>query len=345
MISDKQIQLLDASMAAVLPRADLRELDGKRLFLTGGTGFFGVWLLTAFRMLRQHGICTEVVVLSRNPDAFLTRYPQFLNAGWLRFVAGNVRDFAADIDVYDLLIHAATETSMSAHADAMNMFDDIVLGSRRVLEFAESCRVRKLLLVSSGAVYGPQPIGMTHQPDESALACNPAHPASAYGEGKRVMELLGAITQQRSGIEVSTARCFAFSGPALAIDAHFAIGNFVRDALFRSAITVQGDGLPLRSYLHGADLAAWLLTILLRGESGLSYNVGSDEAIGIHELAMLVRDVLAPQKPVIVMRPVADGADRVRPAYVPAVTRARGLGCTPWTPLADSIRAAADYVS
>jgi dTDP-glucose 4,6-dehydratase len=45
-------------------------------------------------------------------------------------------------------------------------------------------------------------------------------------------------------------------------------------------------------------LAHWLLTLLLRGRPGEAYNVGSDEVISIADLAHLVRDILAPVKPV-----------------------------------------------
>lgn len=334
--------LLDAALAPVLPRVDLRGLDGQRLFLTGGTGFFGLWLLSALQALRARQVQVQVTVLSRDPAAFLARHPQFAGRTWLRFVQGNVRDIEPVHGDFDLLLHAATETSAAAHAEAARMFDDIVLGTRRVLTLAERSGVRRALLIGSGAVYGPQPAGLLHQSEDSALACNPLQPASAYGEGKRVMELLGAICQQSSGIEVISARCYAFSGAGLPLDGHFAIGNFVRDALFREQITVQGDGQPMRSYLDGADLAVWLVGLLCHGQAGQAYHVGSDEALSIGELALRVRDVLAPGKPVQVMRNVDPGAS-ARPCYVPSIARARALGLAPWTSLEESLRRMARY--
>lgn len=340
--SPRQVSILDTSIAAVLPRLDLRSLSGQRIFITGGTGFFGLWLLSALRVLHEQAVCAEVCVLSRDPAAFLSRHPQFRDQSWLSFVVGNVRDFRIPEQKFDLLLHAATETSMAAHANPMRMFDDIVLGTRHVLDTAQLCGVHRILLISSGAVYGPQPPTLTHQPDESQLACNPSLPGSAYGEGKRVMELMGAMLQQRTGIESITARCFAFCGPGLPLDGHFAIGNFVRDALFGKQITVQGDGSPMRSYLYGADLAVWLLYLLVNGQTGESYNVGSDEALSIKDLALRVRDVLAPDKPVKVLQ--EGGTERlVRQRYVPAISRARALGCEPWTSLDESLRFSAAF--
>jgi nucleoside-diphosphate-sugar epimerase len=321
---------------------DLRSLDGQRLFITGGTGFFGLWLLSALRVLNGQAISVDVCVLSRDPAGFLSYHPQFRDQSWLSFISGNVRDFQIPDGQFDFLLHAATETSKSAHANPTQMFDDIVLGTSHVLDLAERSGVRRMLLISSGAVYGPQPTGLTHLPDEFQMACNPLLPASSYGEGKRVMELMGAMLQHSTGIESITARCFAFCGPGLPLNGHFAIGNFVRDALFGDQITVEGDGSPMRSYLYGADLAVWLLHLLLNGKAGESYNVGSDEALSIKDLALRVRDVLAPEKSVKVLQ--EGGTEpQLRQRYVPSISRARALGCKPWSSLDESIFFSGDF--
>lgn len=343
-LSPRQVSILDSNIEAVLPRLDLRSLAGQRLFITGGTGFFGLWLLSALRALHKRAVCVEVCVLSRDPAAFLSRHPQFRDQSWLSFIAGNVRDFQVPDRQFDLLLHAATETSMAVHAEPSRMFDDIMLGTRQALHMAQLCGVRRMLLISSGAVYGPQPSSVSHQPDDSQLACNPLLPSSVYGEGKRVMELMGAIHHRATGIESITARCFAFCGPGLPLDGHFAIGNFVRDALFGKQITVQGNGTPMRSYLYGADLAVWLLHLLIKGQAGESYNVGSDEALSIKDLALRVRDILAPGKTVHVLQSVGN-EPLVRQHYVPAITRARELGCAPWTTLDESLLLTAEYWS
>lgn len=341
-ISHSQIAILDASIARVMLHLDLRSLAGQRLFVTGGTGFFGIWLLSALRMLHQQGTGLEVTVLSRNPAGFLACYPQFRDQKWLSFIPGNVCDFKIPQQRFDLLLHAATETSMAAHSQPSTMFETIVMGTRQVLALARQCEVRRVLLISSGAVYGKQPPHLTHQTDDSQLACNPLLTSSSYGEGKRVMELMGAMLYEECGIEFVTARCFSFSGPGLPLDGHFAIGNFIRDALYREHITIQGDGSPMRSYLYGADLAVWLLQLLLHGKPGKSYNVGSDDALTIQDLANLVRDTLCPYKP-IVMQHASEVAPSTRHWYVPAIDRARTLGCAPWTTLEDSVKLMADY--
>jgi nucleoside-diphosphate-sugar epimerase len=341
-LNANQVKILDGSILNVLPRLDLQGLERKSLFITGGTGFFGIWLLSALRVMHQQGVALKITVLSRNPESFLSRHPQFRDQSWLSFIVGNVCDFSIPQNKFDLLLHAATETSIAAHEAPQRMFDTIVLGTRRVLELAQLCGVSRILLISSGAVYGKQPADQIHQPDDSQLACNPLLASSAYGEGKRVMELMGAMLQKESGIEFVTARCFAFCGPGLPLDGHYAIGNFIRDALYREKIIVKGDGSPIRSYLYGADLAVSLLFMLLHGKAGESYNVGCDEALTIKDLAVRVRDVLSPGKHIDIQHD-NEKTQSTRNCYVPSIDRARALGCVPWTSLEESLKFTASY--
>jgi dTDP-glucose 4,6-dehydratase len=145
--------------------------------------------------------------------------------------------------------------------------------------------------------------------------------ASAYGVAKRAAEHLCALYAERHGLEVVVARCFAFVGQDLPLDVHFAIGNFIRDALWANEIVVQGDGTAIRSYMDQRDLADWLMALLLHGKSGEAYNVGSDQAIGIADLAYLVRDMVSPRKPVRILGKALGNAERNR--YIPDVSKAR----------------------
>ena len=340
--AERQREIIDLGLASTLAHFDAGPLAGKSIFVTGGTGFFGLWLISAIDRLNRLGADIRVTVLSREPDRFLQRQPYWQTRAWLALHRGNVRDFAFPADHYDLLIHAATDTSVAAHAHPLELFTDIVDGTRRVLDFAAQSGVTRALLTSSGAVYGPQPADVTHIPENARFACQPESTASAYGEGKRAMELLGALYQTKHGIESVVARCFAFVGPGLALDGHFAVGNFIRDALHAEAIRVNGDGTPLRSYLYGADLATWLLTLLSLGKPAYPYNVGSDQAISIAELAETVRSAIAPEKTCQIQLQPDPAASRLR--YVPAIDRGRSeLKLEAWTPLRQAIEWTADY--
>ncbi len=265
-------------------------LRGARLLITGGTGFMGCWLLESLlHANRRFQLGVEAVVLTRDPSAFARKVPHLAQSPAIRCVRGDVLRFPELEGGFTHLIHGATDASARLlEENPRLMFDTILTGTRGALEFAERKSVQHALFLSSGAVYGRQPPELERVPEEWAGGPDCADPRAAYAEGKRAAETLCAIFAQRHGVPISIARCFAFVGPYLPLDVHFAIGNFIRDAMAGGPIQVLGDGTPYRSYLYATDLTAWLWHLLLRGEPGVAFNVGSEEALSIAELAGVV---------------------------------------------------------
>jgi len=299
------------------------EARGKSFFITGGTGFFGMWLLESFTHINDAlGLNAKACVLTRDSEAFAWKAPHLSGRSDLRFIQGDIRSFVFPEEEFDYLIHAATEASAKLNNEAPDeMLDAIVAGMRRTLDFAVQANVKKFLFTSSGAVYGPQPSEFTHVPEDYRGAPDCLDPASAYGEGKRVAELMAAIHARHHPCEIKIARCFAFIGPHLPLDAHFAIGNFLRDAMAGDPIRIGGDGTPYRSYLYAADLAIWLWTILFKGKSLRPYNVGSEEDFPISMLASIVNEALGGTSAIEIAREPGPGSSPSR--YVPSVGRAR----------------------
>ena len=229
-------------------------------------------------------------VLSRDPEAFRTSAPSLANAEGVSLTGGDVRNFTFPEGGFDTVIHAATD--VSAELEPEDLFDTCIAGTRRVLDLAVGAGTQDFLLISSGAVYGRQPPDVLRVSETYAGAPDPLLLGSAYGEGKRASEWLCAATRARTGMRVRSARCFAFVGPYLPLDKHFAIGNFINAALEGREIIIQGNGTPLRSYLYAADMAAWLCAVLIKGRSGAAYNIGADAEISIGELAHRVARLL-----------------------------------------------------
>jgi len=298
------------------------EIRDKQIFVTGGTGFFGSWLLESFAWANSKlNLNASALVLTRNPDAFLRKAPHLATNKAIRFHKGDVRSFEFPSGSFYQIIHAATEASAKLNNEnPLQMLDTIVEGTRHTLDFARHCGARSFLLASSGAIYGKQPPELTNIPEEYNGAPAPECPSSAYGEGKRIAEHLCALYARQFGIEAKIARCFAFVGPYLPLDTHFAIGNFIRDGLRSRPIHIQGDGTPYRSYLYAADLAIWLWTILFRGKSGRPYNVGSEQHMTIADLAETVAHCFHPAVNVHVAGKSVPGQPAQR--YVPATKRA-----------------------
>lgn len=314
------------------------ELRGQRVFLTGGTGFFGKWLLESFLHANDiHALGASITVLTRDPASFRASVPHLANHPAVTLLKGDVKTFEFPSGAFSFVIHAATEASAKMIAEEpLAMIDTIVEGTRRTLDFAVAAGARRVLLTSSGAVYGRQPSETTHIAEEATHGPDCLDPGASYAEGKRLAELLGAVYQKLHGIEVKISRCFAFVGPHLPLDTHFAVGNFLRDAMAGGPIRIGGDGTPHRSYLYAADLAIWLWTMLVRAPGGRAYNVGSSDSHSIREIADVVCAVIDPGIAVTVAREPVPG--RAPERYVPDVQRAeRELGLRAWVPLPEAL--------
>ena len=275
-----------------------------KIFLTGGTGFFGKSILSMLK--RGFAPDLNFTILSRDPEKFLADNPEFNGLPSVDFISGDVRDFPFPEESFDCILHAAAPVGV--FPPGMER-DIIIRGTSRILEFARRCQAKRLLFTSSGVVYGPQPPDLERIPED--FSC---HPENEYGIAKYEAEQMCL----ESGIDCVIARCFAFTGPYLNRNIHFAIGNFIRDCLAGNDIVIKGDGTPYRSYLYADDLVRWLFKAMSEGKPGRVYNIGSDRAVSILELAQTVRKVLHSQNEIVVcQKPVPDA----KPArYVPDIS-------------------------
>ena len=300
------------------------ELANQRLFLTGGTGFFGTWLTESFLHInRALKLNAQLTVLTRNPEAFRHKAPHLARDPALTLLQGDVRDFTFPEEKHTHILHAATEASASQLAEHPHqMLSTILAGTERTLTFAAHTGASKLLLTSSGAVYGTQTMPL--MPEDHPGAPDPLLPGSVYGEGKRASELMCSLAASQK-LEIKIARCYAFFGPHLPLDTHFAAGNFLRDALAGRPIHIASDGSSVRSYLYASDLTIALWTMLFRAPSMRAFNIGSEDAITIRELAHLTAVTVLPQNGPQTTVTVAGTPDPTRRPhrYVPSTQRAQ----------------------
>lgn len=298
-----------------------QRLAHSKIFMTGGTGLFGHWILDSLSDAnRRLNLGIEVTVLTRNPEKAVIKMPSLDQR--IRFIKGYVENFALPAEKFDLIFHMATTSAEETFygIDQSQKLKMLFEGTQRVLELARNSEVKRLLFTSSGVVYGNQ---ICDGIQESSLTCVDALKAeSSLTLGKAVSEFLIKQAVEENKLEVVIARCFSFVGPGIPLNLHYAIGNFVKNVLEDTPLIIKGDGKVVRSYMHMGDLIWWLLKLILDGQSGEAYNVGSDEPVSILELAERVKRITRSKQKIIV-----EGVSKhsvgvpVRNVYVPSVEK------------------------
>jgi nucleoside-diphosphate-sugar epimerase len=299
------------------------EMRGKRIFITGGTGFFGSWLLESFAWANDKlGLNASAFVLSRNPEAFEKKAPHLYHHKAIKFLRGDIKDFVFPEGSFSYLIHGAVyQQRADERASNLSMVNEMLGGTKTILDFCVQAKVEKVLLVSTGAIYGKAPSHLEKISEDFSDAMDPTTSDSAYHHAKRMMESLSVLYAEENDFEAKIARCFSFIGPYLQLNRGFAVSDFILDALSGNRITIKGDGKAVRSYLYMADLAIWLWTILFQGKSCRPYNVGSELPVTIREIAGEIANESVPPLPVSILNESFYGV--AQDHYVPDTSRAR----------------------
>jgi UDP-glucuronate decarboxylase len=311
---------------------DFELFRGKRVFVTGGTGFFGVWLLSALARVQDRlDGSLKVVALSRDPAQFLRQYSQFGFEQRIQFVSGDVKHFCADLrDVTHLVHMATTNASETFEGESqLNKLELLYLGTRNVLEQC-SPALESALFTSSGVAYGTTRNERITEGEAGTVDTLAA--GSALGIGKLAAEYLIAHYANLLGFRFSIARCFAFAGEYLPMDLHYAFGNFIKNALDRTPIVVRGDGRDERSYMYVGDAIAWLLRMLAHPRNAI-HNVGSEIPITMRELAQKIGASVVPPIDVAIRGTSDETGNFRRSFYIPSTLRAQNdyPGLAEWT--------------
>ena len=321
--------------------SDMRDA---RVFITGAGGFVGSWLLeTMLHANAELKLGIRATALVRDRERFARRLPHLALSSALRLRVGDVRVVDLPAHTFTHFVHCASASPPNVNAERPDEVVDIIeRGTARIVEEAESGKGARFLQLSSGSVYGVQPPGLALMDETFNGVPDADDPAQRFGAAKRRAELRGEASVAR-GVGFVSARVFALVGPRLPLDGQFAIGNFLGDAIAGRAVRVTGDGTPVRSWMHAADMAAWCWTLLVRGAAGTAYNVGTEGEHTLWDAAQRVAALPSPQVSAVREREPDPAARPSR--YVPSTRRGReDLGLDAWIPFDDALRRTWDWL-
>ena len=293
-------------LVACANQADVRTRLGlQHIAVTGGTGFLGTWFAEMVAALNdEYHLGITLDLYARNINDWIQKYPHLSDRRDICLKSQDVRspfEFARNTN---FVIHAAGIPNNRVHAsDPLRVHQTIILGLNNALDAATQLdNLTRFLNVSSCLVSGtPNRPGPLTETEYFPIPCSQIH--RVYVEAKRAAENLAAIYRSQFRMPVSTIRPFTFAGPYQELDRPWAINNFMRDILTGGDIRIHGNGNARRSYLYGSDAAWWILSALVKGEDGATYNVGSSTPITHLELVNLISKRVTP-KPSIVLNTV-----------------------------------------
>ena len=261
------------------------------LLVIGGSGFFGKSILDAYqRGLLSPWSIDSIDIIARHASSLQTVAPYLLSSS-IRLHNDDI-GVASVLPKADYVIHAAASTDASRYLSHGAVEKENIL--RATLNYCELAKQlhknSKIVYASSGAIYGQQPENMAALSEDTSLgsidnlALTKRGYAQAKRDGEKLIQDLG-----KSGVNISIARCFAFVGSYLPLDQHFAIGNFIKNGMHKQSISVNASHPVYRSYMYSDDLVLWLMTIADNATPETPcFNVGSDEAISVLDLAKKV---------------------------------------------------------
>lgn len=252
-----------------------------KILITGGTGYFGKSILSYLH--KNKFDIEEVFILSRNPKIIVSSFDCNDFPFKISFLSHDIQKSLTFEKYVDFVIHAATTVGPQDPEITKKVIID---GTENVLKYCIHKKIKRLLYISSGAIYGKQPTNLKKINENYIGDFNMR---TVYGNSKYEAENLCKFYADHYNLDFVIARGFTFVGPYLPINSHFAIGNFINDGLNGRDIIISGDGRTIRSYLFSDDLVNWLFAILFKGKSYEAYNVGSDQYMSLSELADRVK--------------------------------------------------------
>jgi UDP-glucose 4-epimerase len=269
--------------------------------ITGAAGFLGSAL--ANHLAREgHQV--------RGLDDLSTGDPQALSPDVL-FTRGDVNDrpkLWTLLQEVDCVFHLAARVSVPESILYPREYNAVnVGGTVSLMEAMRDVGVRRVVLISSGAVYGDR----SEQPIVESTSPNPRSP---YAVSKLAAEYYVRTIGDLWGIETVSLRVFNAYGPGQHLPASHppVIPNFLRQAVRGGTLVVHGDGMQTRDYIFVDDvLACMLAASTAPGLNHAVINVGSGSEISIRELVRLILEVTHSKAEVITNPRTSPGVSRM----------------------------------
>lgn len=265
---------------AIKDTLGISELSGKSMLITGASGLIGSYIVDMLCFWNSLQKCDtykiNIYACSRRLENLTRRFAGCREQKFLHFCEMDVsKDVYFEYPV-DFIIHAASNAYPAAfNDDPVGTILANVVGTYKLLLCAHEKNVQKVLLISSGEIYGEGVENMVAFTENYSGYVDPINPRSCYPSSKRTAETLCVAFQKQFGVQTVVARPCHIYGPNTTLVDNRATVQFFNKALENEDIVMKSTGKQLRSYCYIADCASALLSILINGISGQAYNIAN----------------------------------------------------------------------
>ena len=288
------------------PNSDLREilqrsghalnsLAGSTFLISGSTGFIGSWLVRTLAYANDsQKLGIDMVLPVRNLTAAKLNL-ELENDSNVKFIHANFANpyTFSSLDVTHV-VYASTPSQRKTGGDNVDYMERVSLNSFGALK--ELCALQSsppvFCNLSSGAVYGRKQLNQGRVKEQYLPLDAHSRDLNDYGKIKFELELEVEKLNTLGQIRGANPRLFAFAGPGISLEAHFAIGNFMNNALKGEEIIIKGNPNTQRSYLYPTDLIVWLLNLLVNPTINPTH-IGSENLVSVLKLAQKISDIFS----------------------------------------------------
>ena len=252
------------------------KIVGSTVLITGGGGFIGGYLALALLTRNDvYGSDIRVISLVRNAERAEKKFGKLLRRGDFSLCVQDVNE-EIKAERADYIIHAASQASnIQFENDPVGTITANLTGTANVLDFAKKSGAKSTLIVSSlkvyGIIYGSQD-KITE--DDSGYIDFTSY-KNCYAMGKRASETIAASYCREYGMNVKLARPAYIYGAAT-LDDDRVWAQFIANVVRGQDILLKSNGAANRSFCYVTDTATGLLTVLLKGENALPYNISCE---------------------------------------------------------------------
>ena len=282
----------DASVTLSNDSIPWKELQGKRVLVTGATGLIGLNILETLRYLREEkGIGVSVIGLARD----LNRIPgRFLARDGFDFQIGNVEKLPGIEGNVDYIIHGAGPTASRFFLqNPVETIRTAVEGTTRLLELAREKQCQGFIYLSTMEIYGYPPKGKSVT-EQDISAFDPGNPRNSYPISKILCESMCLSYCAEYQVPAKVVRLTQTFGPGVRYDDGRVFAEFARCVMEERDIVLRTLGETERSYLYTADAVQAIFAVLLNGKAGECYTAANEDTYcSIADMARLVANEIA----------------------------------------------------